>query len=207
MVLTFFVRHRVVSLTAGGHLLNPIYTPIKIAAQRLRSTSRHRSTHVTHPKIRKSLELQTRQAGCLASSIYKDMEQPVELAHIDPPSIFDWTEVAYKEIGILSLLIILISIAVCLFIALKAKPENKEYHFRRICIAGIFTSSWLVFDSARDLMRCFNYSTSDGKMPVELVLINIGERAFQIQAIAIYMAIIAALLLLVHSKKEGISSR
>ncbi|PXA02856.1 hypothetical protein DDZ13_14980 [Coraliomargarita sinensis] len=135
------------------------------------------------------------------------MGEITELEQIDPPSTLQWIEAYYQEIGILNLIIILISLAACLFTALKTKSENKEKHFRRICIIGIFTSSWLIFDSAKDLVNCFNYSTTDGKMPVEMVLTSIGERAFQIQAIALHMAMIAALLLLVHSKKDGISSR
>jgi hypothetical protein len=63
-------------LTAGGLYENHQLThPKPIAAKRLRSTSRHRTTHVTRPEIREHLASLTRQAGCLASPLDKKMNQ------------------------------------------------------------------------------------------------------------------------------------
>ena len=122
----------------------------------------------------------------------------------DVPSALERLSFYSQEIGLLNVVLIIATLAASLTIALKAKAEDKETDFRRICIIGFLTLGWLFFDLGRDLVSAFNYSTTDGKMPLELVLTDVGKRAFQIQAISLHTFATGVFLLIVHLKKPKV---
>jgi len=130
------------------------------------------------------------------------MEELIELEPYESHTILDIILHYYSEIGVFNLVVILVSVGFCFYISLRRRKWNKNKAFREICIITLLSFSWLMFDTGSEVIKSFNTINPDGKMKVEAVLIDMGECAFQIQAISCYLMASALTLILVSSRAQ-----